>query len=108
MKNTSQVKQPQEPRTSPAPGQIKIPIKSARFSQGFTAPVGFKAGSQLEACSSKNPGNHHTIDFYPAEAVLRVTWYPPRQPSVSFLVPFHHAFFLAEFSGDDTPKTPKG
>lgn len=108
MKHEKQTQQPQPRPPQTNPGQIKIPIKVARFAQNYTAPVGFKAGSQLEACSSKNPGNRHTIDFYPSEGILRVTWYPPRQPFVSFLVPSHHVFFLAEFSGDDTPKTPKG
>ena len=107
MKHANQ-KSPQAPAPRTNPGQIKIPIKVARFAASYTAPVGFKAGAQLEACSSKNPGNNHTIDFYPEVQILRVTWYPPRQPSVSFLVPSHHAFFLAEFSGDDTPQTPKG
>lgn len=106
MKNDQQKTQGPRPRINP--GQIKIPIKLARFAPSYTSPVGFKAGSQLEACSSKNPGNHHTIDFYPEVQILRVTWHPPRQPKVSFLVPSHHVFFLAEFSDGDTPKTPEG
>lgn len=89
------------------PGQIKIPIKMIRFPQSFDAPVGFKAGSSLEACSSERPSNRHTLDFYPENAIIRVTWYPPRKEPVSFLVPSGHSYFMAEFSGDDTPRTPK-
>lgn len=98
---------PKQERQTSNPGQIRIPIKLIRFPQNFSAPVGFKAGASLEACSSKNPSSNHEIDFYPEAAIVRVTWHPPRQPAVSFLVPSIHCFFMAEFGGDDTPKTPK-
>lgn len=106
MKNDTQKNS--KPAPKPRPGQIAIPIKTARFVQNFEAPVGFRAGSALDACSSKHPGNSHTLDFYPESGIIRVTWHPPRQPAVTFLVPSHHCFFMAEFSGDDKPQTPKG
>lgn len=90
------------------PRQAGLPIKLVRFSNDFTGPVGIKAGPQLKACSSLEPTHRHVLTLYAERNVIKVTWFPQRQPSRSFLIPLSQVSYMVPFESDDKPDTPKG